>query len=260
MRHLAVALAFVLPLVACRGPAPAAEDAGVPLPVAVTPVNAAPATPGPNAAPPIDCPLHAAGVHAEHMKPFEEVEKYIAFLERPDRALWQKPDEVVEALRLGPTDTVADVGAGSGYFTFRMAKALPRGTVVAIDIEPEMVRHIHHKAMTEGVANVRAVLDKPDEPTLPPEADVVFVCDVLHHVAQREAWLGKLAAQMKPSARLVLVEFKEGPLPQGPPASLKLSRAQMLDLARGAGLTLTAEQPTLLPYQTYLVFQRAAAR
>ena len=75
---------------------------------------------------PIDCPLHAKGVHTGDLRPFAETEKYIEFLERPDRAEWQKPDAVVRALRLQGTETVADVGAGSGYFTFRFAKALPR--------------------------------------------------------------------------------------------------------------------------------------
>jgi SAM-dependent methyltransferase len=206
--------------------------------------------------PGIDCPLAKAGIHPGDLKPFKDVEKYIAFLERPDRAKWQKPDDVVAALKLAGDETVVDVGAGSGYFSFRFARALPRGKVVAMDIAPEMVRHLHHKAMTEKVTNLEAVLSKPDEPTLPDGANVVFVCDVFHHVPDQAAWLGKLAGQMKTGARLVLIEFKQGKLPQGPPEKLKISRAKQLALATGAGLVLADEKPKLLPYQTYLVFRK----
>jgi SAM-dependent methyltransferase len=206
--------------------------------------------------PGVDCPLAKAGVHPADLKPFKDVEKYIAFLERPERAKWQKPDAVVTAMALSGDETVADVGAGSGYFSFRFAHALPRGKVVAIDIAPEMVRHIHHKAMTEKVPNLEVVLGKPEDPGVPEGATVVFLCDVLHHVPDPAAWLGKLAGEMKTGTRLVLIEFKEGKLPQGPPEKLKLPRAKLLALASGAGLVLADEKPKLLPYQTFLVFRK----
>jgi len=79
---------------------------------------------------------------------------------------------------------------------------------------------------------------------------------VLHHVADRSAWLAKLAAEMRPGARLVLIEFKEGNLPEGPPEAAKITRAQMLELVTQAGLTLASERADLLPYQTFLVFRK----
>ena len=206
--------------------------------------------------PGIDCPLAKHGIHLGDLHPFKDTEKYIAFLERPERAKWQKPDAIVAALGLSGNETVVDVGAGSGYFSFRLARVLPRGTVVATDIQPEMVRHMPHKAMSEGVQNLRAVLGEAEDPGVPPTADLVFVCDVLHHVPNQPVWLGKLASQMKTGARLALVEFKEGKLPQGPPERLKLSRAKQLELAKNAGLVLEAEKPKLLPYQTFLVFRK----
>ena len=208
------------------------------------------------AQPPIDCPLAKHGIHPGDLHPFKDAEKYIAYLERPDRAKWQKPEAIVAALGLAGNETVVDVGAGSGYFSFRLARALPRGTVIATDIQPEMVRHIHHKAMSEKIQNLRAVLGEVDEPGIPPEADLVFVCDVLHHVPNQPVWLGKVAHAMKSGARLALVEFKEGKLPQGPPEHLKLSRAKQLELAKNAGLVLDQEKPKLLPYQTFLVFRK----
>ncbi len=227
------------------------------------PVRAeAPATPPAShdpADPPIDCPLHAKGVSPDTLRPFADTEKYIQFLERPDRARWQKPDDVVAAMRLTGTETLADVGAGSGYFTFRFARALPGGKVIATDIDPEMVRHVHHKVMSEGIANVRAVLADPTDPTVDATADVVFVCDVLHHVHGREAWLRRLSAEMKPGARLVVVEFKEGKLPEGPPEGAKIPRAKLTAMLRDAGFILKSEDSKLLPYQILLMLEKPAA-
>jgi len=255
---VACCIVLAVTLVACKGP-PTADGGGQPASrTTLTPTaSIAAATPHHDPAhPPIDCPLRKAGIDPNGLKPFEDVEKYFAFLDRPDRVAWQKPDAVVAALELAGSETVVDLGAGSGYFTFRLAKALPTGKVIAIDIEPEMIRHIHHKVMADGIANVEPVLGQPDDPGIPAQADIVFVCDVLHHVPNREAWLGKLAAEMHQEAKLVLVEFKEGPLPEGPPEAMKLGRAKLLALATGAGLVLASEKPDLLPYQTFLVFSK----
>ena len=208
------------------------------------------------ALPAIECPLAKRGLNHAHTRPFEEFEKYIAFLDRPDRTVWQRPDDVVAALGLKGDETLVDVGAGSGYFAFRFASALPRGSVVASDIEPDMVRHMHHKAMTEGVRNLHVVLGKADDPEIPSEANLVFVCDVLHHVADRGVWLTKLANEMRKGARLVLVEFKEGQLPEGPPENAKIPKAELIRSVIAAGLKLESEKPDLLPYQSFLTFRK----
>ena len=208
--------------------------------------------------PPIDCPLRKRGIDPTKMRPFEEVEAYIAFLERPDRAVWQKPDEVVSALHLRGDESVYDLGAGSGYFSFRFAKALPEGRVVAGDTEAEMVRHIHHKAMMQGVDNLEARVIDPDDPAVPAGTSLVFVCDVLHHVGDKAAWLGKIARALTPGARLALIEFREGELPEGPPAAHKIPRAELIRLAEAAGFKLVREETKLLPYQVFLVFQAQA--
>jgi cyclopropane fatty-acyl-phospholipid synthase-like methyltransferase len=116
--------------------------------------------------------LRKAGINPHALEPFEEVEKYIAFLEREDRAQWQKPDAVVKALSLNGDEVLVVLGAGSGYFSFRFAKALPKGRVYALDTQAEMVRHIHHKAMREGMSNVQGQVIMPDDPTLPDEANL----------------------------------------------------------------------------------------
>lgn len=206
--------------------------------------------------PPIDCPLRKQGIDPSHMKPFEDVERYITFLEREDRAVWQKPDEVIAALGLTGNETVVDLGTGSGYFAFRFAKALPRGRVIAADIEPEMIRHIHHKAMSDGVRNIEATLIQADAPTIPSGVDLVFVCDVLHHVADKPSWLSKITNAMPSGGRLVLIEFKEGDLPEGPPESMKIPHDELVKLVTDTGLLLAEENAKLLPYQTFLLFKK----
>jgi 2-polyprenyl-3-methyl-5-hydroxy-6-metoxy-1,4-benzoquinol methylase len=207
-------------------------------------------------APPIDCPLRKQGIDPAHMRPFEDLERYIAFLERADRAVWQKPDDVIAALGLRGTETVMDLGAGSGYFAFRLAKALPQGKVIAAEIEPEMIRHIHHKALTESVRNIEPRLIQARDPEMPEGVDLVFVCDVLHHVADRPSWLAKITKTMRYGAELVLIEFKEGELPEGPPESVKISRDELVQLVTDAGLVLASERADLLPYQTFLIFRK----
>ncbi len=208
---------------------------------------------------PIDCPLHQGGVDPKGMRPFAETEKWIEYLDKPERAEWQKPDAVVKALGLQGSETVADLGAGSGYFTFRFAKALRTGKVVATDVDPEMVRHMHRKVMAEHLANVRVVLTDPKDPGIPSDADVAFVCDVIHHVADRDARLHRGFEEMKPGARLVVIEFKEGKLPQGPPEAVKIPKAKLVSMLEGVGFKLRLERRELLPYQHFLVFEKPAA-
>jgi SAM-dependent methyltransferase len=264
--HTLFVALFVVAAGACR-PAPSPHVPAASQPASAPAASASPASAphgGHGAAhvghdlahPPIDCPLAKAGVRVDHLRPFADTTKYIAFLDRPDRAVWQKPDEVVTALRLAGTETVADLGAGSGYFSFRLARAVPRGRVLALDVEPEMVRHVHHKVMTESIANVSAVLAKTDDPGVSPAVDLVFICDVLHHVQDRPAWLRRLVAEMRPGARVALIEFREGPLPQGPPESVKIPKAELVRLMAAAGLRLDGEKTGLLPYQHFLLFRK----
>lgn len=206
--------------------------------------------------PPIECPLRKQDINPQDLKPFAEKQKYIDFLERSDRAAWQKPDAVIQELHLSGAEKIADVGAGSGYFTFRFARAVPEGIVYAIDIEPEMLRHIHHKAMTGGIRNIAVIKSTPDDPAIPSGVDLVFVCDVLHHVQEPEAWLKKLSAQMKKGSQLVVIEFKEGELPEGPPAAVKIPKNKLVAVITANNFSLEAEKSEILPYQEFLIFAK----
>jgi SAM-dependent methyltransferase len=169
---------------------------------------------------------------------------------------WQKPDEVIKALALTGGETIFDVGAGRGYFTFRLAAVLPRGKVVAGDISPAIISRLARATTKQGARNVELAVLDADAPSTPPDTDLVFLCNVLHHVRHQRAWLGHLAQGMNPDARLAIIEFKPGKTPQGPPERRKLSRDQMLALAQGAGLELLASHDDLLPYQILLVFRK----
>jgi SAM-dependent methyltransferase len=206
--------------------------------------------------PPIDCPLRKAGINPHGLKPFKDVQKYIQMLERPDRKIWQKPDAVVKALGLKGNETVADIGSGSGYFTFRIAKQLPRGKVFAIDVEAEMIRHIHHNTMMKGIKNIHVVFAEKDDPKVPGGVDLVFVCDVLHHVGKRKLWLRRLFQSLKKGAKVVIIEFKAGKLPKGPPESLKIPKKALVTMFTKSGFKFAGEKPKLLPYQEFLIFQK----
>ncbi len=205
---------------------------------------------------PIDCPLRKKGIVHDHAKPFEQTDRYIDFLERKDRIKWQKPDTVIETLNLRGDEKIADIGAGSGYFSFPFASSVPQGKVYAIDIDPEMIRYVHHKAMMNDIKNIEAVLAEPDDPKVPSDSDIVFICDVLHHIENKSLWLKKIYDQMKKGARLVLIEFKEGDLPEGPPEKIKISQKEIIAKVNRVGFTRSSTDNMLLPYQTFFVFKK----
>lgn len=197
------------------------------------------------------------GEAADPHRPFERTEEYIAHLEDDARAEWQKPDEVVAALGLDGDETVVDVGAGSGYFTFRLARAVPRGRVVAVDVDPEMVAHLRERAAAEGVPNVTPALTTPEASGAPADADVVFICNVLHHVPDWPAWLARLQREVGARARLVVVEFEPEPTPVGPPVEHRIRPATLMEAALRAGWAPLTVDDTLLPYQYIASFTKA---
>jgi ubiquinone/menaquinone biosynthesis C-methylase UbiE len=177
-------------------------------------------------------------------------EEYIRVLNDPQRDSWQKPHEVVIALDLKPSDVVADIGAGSGYFSRRFAHHA--GKVYAVDIDPKLVE----ASLKDAPKNVEGVLATPDDPKLPAGAvDVVFFCDVLHHIENRAAYYAKVAKVLKPDGRIVVVDFYKKPLPVGPPEEMKISEEQMIEELRAAGFRKT-KSFDFLPYQYFLVFGR----
>jgi len=177
-------------------------------------------------------------------------DEYAKVLEDPSRDEWQKPHDILMALDLKPTDIVADIGAGSGYFARRFA--LHAGKVYAVDIDEKLLAIVHTKAP----ANLVTIVAAPDDPRLPEQSiDMIFFCDVLHHIENRPAYYAKLAKVLNPSGRIVVIDFYERPLPVGPPPSMKLSDQQVIAELQKAGFALKKQLDTL-PYQYFLFFEK----
>ena len=164
----------------------------------------------------------------------------------------------MRALDLKPGQTVIDIGAGTGYFTRRFAKAVgPSGAVIGLDVEPGMVDYMKADAKKLGLQNYHARVVKADDPELSPNsADVIFFCDTLHHVDDPPAYLRKLAPALKPGGRIAVVDYKKN-APDGPPKRMKISREQMIEQFRKAGYDMVREYK-FLPYQYFVKFEPAA--
>lgn len=131
------------------------------------------------------------------------------WLERPTRTHEEMPDEVVENMSLKPTDVVADIGAGSGYFSFRIAAKVPQGKVLAVDIQPEMLAMVEARKLSENVANVEGVLGDLQSTNLPPDSvDVAFLVDAYHEFSHPYEMMQSIFTALKPGGRLILVEYR----------------------------------------------------
>ena len=190
-------------------------------------------------------------MHHRHDDP----KAYIASLDDPARDAYQKPAEVMKALALREGEVVADIGAGSGYFAVRFARAVgPNGRVYAVDVSPDMVRHLNRRVRDEKLSNVVAVLSDPDDPLLPDASvDRFVIVDTWHHVEDRAKYLGLMRRMLKPGGQVVHIDFQKKELPVGPPVEMKIAREDLVREMDAAGFRLSAEH-TFLPYQYFLVF------
>jgi ubiquinone/menaquinone biosynthesis C-methylase UbiE len=180
------------------------------------------------------------------------------WLDRPERLQEEQPHRAVAALGLRPGDVVADVGAGTGYYTVRLARAVaPGGQVYATDIQPEMLARLERRLRQERVQGVTPVLGTADDPRLPAATvDLILMVDVYHELAEPQLMLRKLRAALKPGGRLVLIEFrKEDPrVPIRPEHKMSVTEAKLELEAEGYRLQRVID---VLPWQHILVFTPA---
>ncbi|MCB9762679.1 MAG: methyltransferase domain-containing protein [Alphaproteobacteria bacterium] len=227
-------MTLLLTLVACATHAPAEPP---------------PQAPAEHHAPGDHAPEHH-GDHATVTHGFEDVERWSAVFDDPARDAWQKPAELVAALDLPAGAVVADIGAGTGYFNAHLARAVgPEGKVIAVDIEPGLVAHMAARAEAEETPQVEARLGQPDDPALQPgEVDLVLLVDTYHHIDGRVDYFTRLRDDVRDGGRLVVVDFKPGELPVGPPPEHRLAPETVQAELEQAGWQLSSA-PELLPYQ-----------
>lgn len=188
---------------------------------------------------------------------FSGAEEWSARFDSPERKAWQKPEEITAMLEIEPGMTVVDLGAGTGYFLpFLSAAAGESGRVVALDVEPDMVRFMAERAEREGLANVEPRRIPFDDPELEPgSVDRVLIVNTWHHIAERAAYAEKLLAALKPGGRVYVVDFTKDS-PSGPPVEERLESEAVIVELGGGGFAAEAVEESL-PRQYVVVGRRS---
>jgi ubiquinone/menaquinone biosynthesis C-methylase UbiE len=184
----------------------------------------------------------------------------LAVLEAPDREEWQQPERIMDALGIADGARVADVGAGSGWFTVRLARRVgPNGRVYAADIDPAWTAYLSRRLQREGLTNVEPITGTPHDPRLPGGLDAVLLVNTFWQLPEPEIVLGAIAGALAPQGRLGIVDFREdgggGP---GPPRELRVSFDTAAQAAQAAGLRLVS-RGDFLRYQFLAIFERPPA-
>lgn len=193
---------------------------------------------------------------AGHLFPPEN----LGLLESPDRAAWQKPDQIMDALGIAEGSTVADIGAGAGWFTIQLARRVgPNGLVYAEDVQRQMLEAIRRRVSREGLQNVQARLGTETDPSLPPRAlDAILVVDVYPEVDPRNriTFLRNVSNALTPNGRIGIVNYKPGQGGPGPAPDegTRVDSTAVEGDARAAGLRILAREN--LPFQYLIVLGR----
>jgi len=180
---------------------------------------------------------------------------YIGALEDPSRDAYQKPHEVLSALELKPGEVIADIGAGSGYFAFRLAHHVgDKGRVYAVDVSPDMILHLNRRIRELKTKNVISILADPDDPLLPEGAvNRFFFSNSWHHIENRTKYLTLMKRMLRPVGQVIMIDFQKKNLPIGPPLEMKIAREDVIQQMNNNGFRLVTEHK-FLPYQYFLVF------
>jgi len=183
--------------------------------------------------------------------------KNLGELEGPDREAWQKPDQIMDALGIADGSVVADLGAGGGWFTVRLARRVgPQGLVYAEDVQREMIESIERRMQREGLRNVRTIVGAADDPKLPPQSlHAVLMVDTYHEVESPIELLRNVRNALTHTGRLGIVGFTKAGWGPGPPMDERIDAAVVVKDADAAGLRLVSRE-TFLPYEYLLIFAR----
>jgi ubiquinone/menaquinone biosynthesis C-methylase UbiE len=178
------------------------------------------------------------------------------WLERPSRGIEEKSARLTNNLDLKPTDIVADIGAGTGYFSFRIAPLVPEGKVLAVDVQPEMIEFLNLNKQEKNIANVEPVLGNIDNPNLPENSvDVALLVDAYHEFEYPREMMEGIVKALKPGGRVISIEFR-GENPLIPIKGLhKMTQKQVKKEMTAVGL-VWQETKEMLPMQHLMVFQK----
>lgn len=183
----------------------------------------------------------------------------LGLLEGPDRDAWQRPELIMDELGIGEASVVADLGAGGGWFTIRLARRVgPNGKVFAEDIQPEMIEAIRRRVEREELTWVHPVLGTATNPNLKQPVDAVLIVDTYHEMEAPVVLLRNVAKALKPTGRVGIVEHTKNGGGPGGPLEERMDPERIIRDATEAGLRLHS-RPTFLRYQYLLVFTRADA-
>jgi ubiquinone/menaquinone biosynthesis C-methylase UbiE len=191
------------------------------------------------------------GRHMEHR--FDDAERYAKSFDDPARDEWQMPARVIDALAIRPGQSIADIGAGTGYFSVRLAKTAASATIYAVDVERSMIDFVRQRAAKEGLKNVVPVLATAGNANLPASIDIALVVDTYHHIPNRAAYFRELRKSMKRDARLAIIDFRRDS-PEGPPVEFRFTPEQVETELAPSGFRVVARHD-FLPRQYFLVFQ-----
>lgn len=191
--------------------------------------------------------------HQSNKHSFNNAERWAKIFENPERDEWQQPDLVIQSMEIKPNDIIVDIGSATGYFPMRFAEYVPNGKVIGVDVEKDMVDYLNHRAQKDGIQNLKSILGEYHDPKIPLPVDIVFICNTYHHIENRVVYFKNIKRKIKPDGKLVIVDFRKGDLPVGPPDEHKLSPKQVIEELGKAGFILTDHQKDL-PYQYMLTF------
>ena len=181
----------------------------------------------------------------------------IVSMERAERDAWQKPDGVIKALDLKNHEVVADIGAGTGYFSRRLAQAVaPNGKVYAVDVAADILSYLKERADRENLQNIVTIASRPEDPMLPANSvDLAFFCDTTHHIEHRVEFYRKLSPAVKVHGRMAIIDYP----PDSPHAPHKpeqlVPRSQVISEAEQAGFKFIKDIQ-FLPYHYFLIFEK----
>lgn len=179
------------------------------------------------------------------------------WLERPSREVEEQPQKLIDALNLDPTSVVADIGAGTGYFSFKLAQKLPLGKVLAVDIQPEMLDIIDFFKNENNIANVEPILGTLSNPNLPENSiDLAIMVDAYHELSQPREVMQEVVKALKPKGKVVLVEYRRENLFVAIKKLHKMTQKQAIKEMSSLGLDWV-ETKSFLPSQHLLIFVKA---